>query len=65
MEPGPEVEAAEEEALEGALGLGEARDHGVGAVGESVDGGGAGDGAEDAGDEGLGGGVGKAVGIED
>lgn len=60
MEPRPEVEAADVEALHGALGLGEAGDHGVGGVREGVD-------REEAvlaqqaGDEGVGGGVGGAV----
>lgn len=67
VESGPEVEAADEEALHDALGLGEPGDHGVGAIGEGEDGdqGGVGLGAEEAGDEGLGGCVGEAVGVED
>lgn len=60
VEAGPEVEAPDVEALHGALGLGEAGDHGVGAVGEGVDGEEAVL-AQEAGDEGVGGGVGGAV----
>lgn len=66
MEAGPEVEAADEEALHDALGFGEGGDHGVGLVRKSEDGGaGRDEGLEDASDEGLGGGVGKEVGVED
>lgn len=54
MESGPEVEAADEEALHDALGLGESGGHGLGLVGEGQDGGVRGEGAEEAGDEGLG-----------
>ena len=64
VEAGPEVEASDVEALHGAFGLGEARDHGVGAVGEGVDGEEAVL-AQEAGDEGVGGGVGGAVGGEE
>lgn len=64
VEARPEVEAADVEALHGALGLGEAGDHGVGAVGEGVDGEEAVL-AQEAGDEGVCGDVGGAVGGEE
>lgn len=38
VEAGPEVEAADVEALHGTLGLGETGDHGMGAIGEGVNG---------------------------
>lgn len=65
MEPGPEVEAADEEALHDALGLGKGGDHRVGAVGEGADVGRGAVGAENADGKGLGGGVGEGVGVED
>lgn len=64
VEAGPEVETADVEALHGALGLGEAGDHGVGAVGEGVDGEKMAL-AEEAGDEGVRGGIRGAVGGEE
>ncbi|KAG1370987.1 hypothetical protein COCNU_16G000810 [Cocos nucifera] len=59
------MEATDEEELEKALSLGEADDHGRGAVGEGTDGGEAREGMEDVGDESLGGGDGEAVGTKD
>lgn len=55
------MEASDVEALHGAFGLGEACDHGVRAVGEGVDGQEAML-AQEAGDEGIRGGVGGSVG---
>jgi len=64
VEAGPEVEAAHVEALHGTLGLGETGDHGMGAVGEGVNGEKIAL-TEEAGDEGVGGGIGGAVGGEE
>lgn len=60
VEPGPDVELFDVEALHGALGLGEGGDHGVGAVGEGEDGEGAVE--EEANGEGVGGGLGEGMG---
>jgi len=64
VEAGPEMEAPDVEALHGTLGLGETGDHGVGAVREGVDGEKMAL-AEEAGDEGVRGGIGGAVGGEE
>lgn len=64
VEPRPEVEAADKEGLHNALGLGEAGDHRLGPIGEGMDGGRGGVVPEDAGDEGLGRGVGEAMSVE-
>lgn len=65
LEAGPQVEPSDEETLDGALGLGEAGDHSLGAVGEGADVGVGVEGAEEADDESLGGGIGEGVGVED
>jgi len=64
VEAGPEMETPDVEALHGTLGLGETGDHGVGAVREGVDGEKMAL-AEEAGDEGVRGGIGGAVGGEE
>lgn len=65
MEPRPEVQPPDPQALHGPLGLGEAGDHGVRLVGEGADADVAVEGAENPDDEGLGGGLGEGVGGED
>lgn len=65
MEARPEVKPPHVQALHDPFSLSEPGDHGLRMVGESTNVSVAGDRSQDAGDEGLRGGIGEAVGVED